>query len=338
MKAKRFLVYLVILTALTAACAGISHAALMNDRGVRAFGMEGAFVAQADDSSALWYNPAGLAQPTMPKFDLTIQSLSTDVSGAGSYDMIQSSWAFNFKHVGLGLNYVNYDYAFDKYEITEFSFGLGTNFGTEVFSLGFSLGGINYSDSSAGEEDDAGQFAFGALAKLVNTEKFSLKLGITGRPQSDYEGDYYTSATIYRAKSSEFGLNAQIVTGLPVVNVNIQYDDIEYSWSDVDASYSWMDHGLTATTLGLELTFPFSEYFSLSVRTGFREGTQDVNTTYGGTYNNYYYDVSSTSFGIGCTVGKHFVFDVGMRDSSFSHPTRASYDREYTTFGVSLLF
>ncbi len=342
MLAKRIIFFLITLAALTAACAGISHAALLNDRGVRAFSMDGAFVAQADDSSALWYNPAGLVQTTMPKFDLTFQSLSPDATGYGSYDMLSSSWAANFKYVGLGMNYVNYDYTYDQYEITEFSFGIATNFGTEIFSLGLSGGNINYLDKSTayGNEEDAAQFALGALLKIVNTEKFALKLGIVNRPQSDDSGDYYTGsgATIYRADSKEFGLNAQIITGMPVINVNLQYDDISYNWSDVDASYSWMDHGMKATTLGLEVTLPLSEYFSLSFRSGFGDRTQDVNTVYGATYNNYYYDASSTSFGLGFTAGKHFAFDVGTRSVSFSHPTQASYDRDYTTFGVSLLF
>ncbi len=41
--------------------------------GTRAMGMAGSFIAQANDSSAVWYNPAGLMQPGAPKFDLTAE-------------------------------------------------------------------------------------------------------------------------------------------------------------------------------------------------------------------------------------------------------------------------
>ncbi|HVH45790.1 MAG TPA: outer membrane protein transport protein [Labilithrix sp.] len=44
-------------------CAGTAHASGLytSDRGVRALGRGGAFVAGADDLGAIWYNPAGLA-------------------------------------------------------------------------------------------------------------------------------------------------------------------------------------------------------------------------------------------------------------------------------------
>ncbi len=41
--------------------------------GTRAMGMAGAFIGQADDSSAVWYNPAGLMQPNGPTFDATAE-------------------------------------------------------------------------------------------------------------------------------------------------------------------------------------------------------------------------------------------------------------------------
>lgn len=51
-----------------------------NSPGVRATGMAGIFVAAANDSTAIWYNPAGLAGSDSAKLDSTISISQADVS------------------------------------------------------------------------------------------------------------------------------------------------------------------------------------------------------------------------------------------------------------------
>lgn len=62
--------------------------------GTRAMGMAGAFIGQANDSSAVWYNPAGLRQPGLPHVDITGEYGSIpkrdDKGSYGSAD----SWKF----------------------------------------------------------------------------------------------------------------------------------------------------------------------------------------------------------------------------------------------------
>ena len=53
--------------------------------GTRATAMAGLFTAQANDSSAIWYNPAGIASPQSAQFDSTV-SWSEYHAGASGYD------------------------------------------------------------------------------------------------------------------------------------------------------------------------------------------------------------------------------------------------------------
>src|SRR3954452_24896153 len=59
-KACRFVVYVSVLAAV-ALWPTAASAQRFDDVGVRAQGMSGAFVAVADDATASWWNPAGLA-------------------------------------------------------------------------------------------------------------------------------------------------------------------------------------------------------------------------------------------------------------------------------------
>ena len=76
-------------------CALLAHPSLafaqrFDDVGVRAQGMAGAFVAVADDASATWWNPAGLAS------GLSFVDLSTEVSEGGGRGL-----ALGFPSLGL---------------------------------------------------------------------------------------------------------------------------------------------------------------------------------------------------------------------------------------------
>jgi len=86
--------------------------------GTRAMGMAGAFIVQANDSSAIWYNPAGLAQPGAPKFDLTIEygqvpkrSDAGEYGGEGNLKFASYLYNDSIKHPWIGIGGISY---FDK--------------------------------------------------------------------------------------------------------------------------------------------------------------------------------------------------------------------------------
>ena len=73
-----------------------AHAQLFESFGIRAQGMGGAFVAVADDASATWWNPAGLASGAY--FNVLVEyDRSREPPEAGS-----QAFAFGFPALGLG--------------------------------------------------------------------------------------------------------------------------------------------------------------------------------------------------------------------------------------------
>ena len=68
----------VLFVVFVAGCAVTASAQIVEAAGARALGMGGAFVAVANDSSATWWNPAGLA--TGPFFDASLAWARTEVA------------------------------------------------------------------------------------------------------------------------------------------------------------------------------------------------------------------------------------------------------------------
>src|SRR5947208_4802933 len=79
-----------LLVCVLVACPSAAFAQRFDDIGVRAQGMGGAFVAVADDSTATWWNPAGLATA------LTVVDVSASILEGGG-----RSVALGFPSLGL---------------------------------------------------------------------------------------------------------------------------------------------------------------------------------------------------------------------------------------------
>ena len=90
------------------ASAAQASAQAFETTGARALGMGGAFVAVADDVSATWWNPAGLA--TGPFFSLIIESARFDTERQGAFGLPQpadrGSFFLGAASLPLGLTYV----------------------------------------------------------------------------------------------------------------------------------------------------------------------------------------------------------------------------------------
>jgi hypothetical protein len=192
--------------------------------GTRAMSMAGAFVAQADDSSAVWYNPAGLRQPTSvsprgsaPAWDITGEfGTQPDITEAGAYNADKSD--FKFASVGykskvapyaVGVS-VFYPYHFalyvpEKVQATDTQvigrvdtrytqISVGGAWAWERLSLGISGdyldSGVTIGTNSSGnsETKTAGGYSLGGLYSLYSGEFLKIKIGATYRKEISMEG------------------------------------------------------------------------------------------------------------------------------------------------------
>src|SRR5512134_280502 len=86
---------------------GGAHAQVIETVGSRAQGLGGAFVAVANDSTATWWNPAGLAAG--PFFDLTLGWSVTDIKDGAPARREQGGWfaagtppfGFSYYHLSI---------------------------------------------------------------------------------------------------------------------------------------------------------------------------------------------------------------------------------------------
>jgi hypothetical protein len=74
--------------------------------GTRAQGMAGAYTAVADDASATWWNPAGLA--TGAYFSALLERSRVERHGSGSDDFQSGAWEFAIAYPALGISYYRF--------------------------------------------------------------------------------------------------------------------------------------------------------------------------------------------------------------------------------------
>jgi opacity protein-like surface antigen len=163
---KYILIVLMLLSATTVSSkevtkAGTTAAAFLNvDVGARAIGMGGAFVSMADDATAMFWNPAGIARFKRPRANFTHMRWIADIT-------------FNYVGFALPLN----------------RFG---SIGFQATSLSTSQMERTtvYSPMGTGEMFDVGSYAFGLSFAASLTDRFS----IGGTVKYIQENIYHSSA------------------------------------------------------------------------------------------------------------------------------------------------
>ena len=185
--------------------------------GVRAAGMGGAYTAVANDASAVFYNPAGLAEPGV-------------AYTYGSLDSEQKNNEFNFSLFKLG--YIGYSEGIAKSpagdEVSFSAFGFGNrsgwlNWGTNYKALDWTISGIKDSGWTA----DIGllmritpKLKLGIVAQDILTTKSTIvpasgRIGLSFKP---FDGQLILAADaeIFKSPPSygHFGIEASLVKGL----------------------------------------------------------------------------------------------------------------------------
>ncbi len=331
--------------------------------GTRAMGMAGAFVAQANDSSAVWYNPAGLMQPGAPQLDLTAEYgklPQRDSSGKyGSKNSLKfASIAGSLEKYYMGISY------FKPYQIslnldTVCAIGGSCPIGRvdasyEQWSLAFanmfmkdrvSIGGtIDYlypgTDRLTTEPQGWGWSA-GALVKLLDTKSLDISGGILYR--SDVEVNYIEEdittpdeevISFYlpnRPKMYSVGFHTNSPTQFVILSVNGQYDKV--FWSDAfvkdDPFVSFDTEGMNYTKIsfGGEFLLPFSESFSIAIRGGFSESTPEDESTV--------VKINSMTFGIGLNIKENFAIDIASEKRDFSGAGGSNNEYSFWSSSIS---
>ena len=187
--------------------------------GVRSAGMGGAFSAVADDASAVFYNPAGLADPGV-------------AYTSGSMDSNQQFNQFNYSLLKLG--YLGYSEgrinnpAGDQINYSAIGFGNRAgwlNWGTNYKTLDWTIGGL----ADSGWTADIGllmritpQLKLAVIGQDILTTKSRLvpgsgRVGLSYKPFDGMlvlaaDGEFYRSGTSH----AHLGLEANLVKGLSV--------------------------------------------------------------------------------------------------------------------------
>lgn len=177
--------------------ADIVDTAFRRGIGVRAAAMGGAYSAIADDASAIFYNPAGLAEPGVA---LTYGNLDTE----------EKNFKQVFQMVKFGyLGYANWQTSGpngDNIGVTAFGFGNRSgwlNWGMNYKSAGWTLGGT----AESGWSGD-----FGAIIRLTP----QMKLGLVAQ-------DLVTSKGMISPTGGRFGLSYASLDGSIVMDGDIEF-------------------------------------------------------------------------------------------------------------------
>lgn len=323
--------------------------------GTRAMGMAGAFTAQADNSSAVWYNPAGLGQQGMPDSDATVEYGSVpNISDKGDYNTDKSALKFisigghNKSSASFGLSYfVPYQFALYIPETGTFSsqpigrvdatysqYSFAGAIGAENLSLGATLDMVLRDVTGGSYSGGSGSgygYSVGGLYKVVNSEYAALKAGAVYRSTVTIEsnlisGDIVGKYLPSKPESTAYGLNLMLPFSYAIVNVNAVSEKI--LWSKVYDSKVWNANGAdeTKNMFGIEVMVPIYSTM-VAVRAGQSTSTPDDTKIY--------LTTKSSTYGLGISINNNLVIDYASEERTLDW---SSGDKKYNLSSVSATY
>lgn len=316
--------------------------------GTRAMSMGGAFVAQADDSSAIWYNPGGIAQKGSPELDFSVEYGSVPSrSDTGQYSSDKK-----------GIKFVSVGWKGDKDKETTFGMGLAyftpyrfainvpsvgrvdTKYSEVAWTLGgrssgFSYGGnidVLWSDKKLGSSDGSSDtqmgygYSLGALYNVFNNEYVGVTVGGMYRskikmssedPTTTYtpEGAIIVKYLPSRPASMSGGVNVTVPTPYATVRGNVAYEKTKWAEAyPLAANPAGMD--TTKIMYGGEVVIPISRT-DLALRAGHSESKASDSAKFA--------TVKSFTYGAGLKLSKaegsksgEWFLDFAQEQRSFS--------------------
>jgi len=254
-----------------------AFSAFKNGIGARALAMGGAFVAVCDDSTAMVWNPAGLAQLE----DTRLAGMSTDLYGLGvTHQFVGATTSFANLGIGLG-----WERAAIDGQIVEAGGGLGGAFtwvenaiigslATNVMDVAMAGANVKYYMADSGLGDTATGFGFdlGLLVSLGDT--FVIGVNAIDLAGSTIEWDGGTTDIVSGLYKAGLALN---LGEQFVLAADVDFDGSDLGDTHVGAEFQLIDE--LALRGGVVLTNNFQDYY-LTVGAGINVAGLYVDAAY----------------------------------------------------------
>lgn len=254
------LALLMVISAIALADGVGAFSAFKSGIGARALAMGGAFVAVADDATAMVWNPAGLAQLN----DTRIGGMSTDLFGMGITHQFVGA-VTTFANFGIGLGWerasvagqvVDEDgIAGDMFTWNEQAI-LGT-LATNIMDIGLAGANVKYYMADDGLGDTADGFGFD-LGLLVNLgDMFAVGVTATdlgGTTVNWVGGSQDVVSGLYKA-----GMAMKLVDGMLVLAADMDFDGTDLGDAHVGMEFNIIKE--LALRGGVVLTNGFQDYY-----------------------------------------------------------------------------
>ena len=251
---------LLVLSAVAMADGIGAFSAFKNGIGARALAMGGAFVAVANDATAVDWNPAGLAQLS----DTRLAGMSTDLFGLGiTHQYVGATTSFANLGIGLG-----WERAAIDGQVVDGSGGLGNSFtwteqaivgslATNVMDVAMAGANVKYYLADSGLGDSASGFGFD-LGLLVSLGDMFM-IGVNAKDLAGSSISWDSGATDVVSGLYTAGLAMKLANNMLVLAADVDFDGSSLGDTHVGVEFNVIDE--LALRGGVVLTDDFQNYY-----------------------------------------------------------------------------
>jgi hypothetical protein len=244
MKTKLSIIIVMALFSASAVFAGTDPSAFLNQGvGGRALGMGGAFVSVSDDTSAMYWNPAGLGKTDRISFSAMGQSLSSS-----QWDTLNDI-APSYQFVGVAIPVKSFSFPGLSNESNTFGIGM----------ISTSLDNIPYTSV-----DDSGKIVRDTFRDIEQAYYISYGIPVARKKDNLFLGatiKYITQqfSKVPGATASGYDMDAGLMYGLGTLSFGIVVQrGVQLTWAN-----GHKDAGPLTTKFGLSNLFPLRKSLSL---------------------------------------------------------------------------
>jgi hypothetical protein len=272
------LALLMVLSAVAFADGIGAFSAFKNGIGARALAMGGAFVAVCNDSTAMVWNPAGLAQLS----DTRLAGMSTDLYGQGiTHQFVGATTSFANLGIGLGWERASIDG-----QIVETGGALGGSFtwvenaiigslATSVMDVAMVGANVKYYMADSGLGDEAAGFGFD-LGLLVSLGDMFV-VGVNAMDLAGSSIEWNSGATDVVSGLYKAGLAMKLADDKFVLAADVDFEGTGLGDTHVGMEFQVIDE--LALRGGVVLTNNFQDYY-LTVGAGINVAGLYVDAAY----------------------------------------------------------